>query len=231
MNKVNTLFKKYYRILNEQEPGTPEATAPVPPEAPTPAAPEAAPEAPMEPAIKPLPENEKYIIKILTNAFIFNPSLFDSNKKKFIDNKIEIVRKSINVPVSKMVEDIKSILNLDNSLRVESVTLKLLRKYTNLLEQTADATEPQTDTTNISTVNTADPQGNMNKLNLAEIFPLYKELIVQALAHIPTDEELIILKPIVNEFGDTDPEKIVKTIKDLLNQESDRDIEGDLSVA
>ena len=231
MNKVNTLFKKYYRILNEQEPGIPEAPTP---EATVPPAPDAtaapAPEAPAEPEITPLPENEKYIIKILTNSFIFNPSLFDSNKRKFIDNKIDIIKRSINIPVAKMVDEIKSILNLDNSLRVESVTLGLIQKYTNLLEQLADATEPQTDTAN-ATAQAPAPQSNTNKLNLAEIFPLYKELIVQALAHIPTDEELIILKPIVNEFGDTDPEKIVKTIKDLLGQESDRDIEGDLAVA
>ena len=231
MNKVNTLFKKYYRILNEQEPALPEAPTPPVGAAMTPgpdAAP--APEVPTEPEITPLPENEKYIIKILTNSFIFNPSLFDSNKRKFINNKIEIVKKSINVPVTKMVDDIKSILNLDNSLRVESLTLNLIQKYTRVLEQLADATEPQTDTANATTGAPA-PQSNTNKLNLAEIFPLYKELIVQALAHIPTDEELIILKPIVNEFGDTDPEKIVKTIKDLLNQESDQDIEGNLAVA
>ena len=234
MNKVNTLFKKYYRILNEQEPAIPEAPAP-PADATMPPGPEApAPEAPMAPEVKPLPENEKYIIKILTNAFIFNPSLFDSNKKKFIENKIEMIKNSINVPVSKMVEEIKSILNLDRSLKVESKTSRLLQKYTNIIEQLADATEPQpgneeASNKNADTVNAAAT--DTNKLNLAEIFPLYKELIVQALAHVPTDEELIILKPIVNELGDTDPEKIVKTIKDLLGQESDKDIEGDLAVA
>jgi hypothetical protein len=54
---------------------------------------------------------------------------------------------------------------------------------------------------------------------------------LQSLAHVPTEEELIILKPVVNEFADSDPEKIVTVIKDLLNQESDIDIEKDLANA
>lgn len=229
MNKLNTLFKKYYRILNEQEPA-PEgiSTETLPPEA----AP--AEIASPEPKVAQLNENEKYVIKILTNAFIFNPSLFDSNKKRFIANKIENIKKTINVPVSKIVEEIKSILDLDSSLKVESKTLRLLQNYMVVLEQPADATEPQaTDIANSRTGKDAPvtDTSNVNKLNLAEIFPLYKELIVQSLAHVPTEEELIILKPVVNEFADSDPEKIVTVIKDLLNQESDTDIERDLANA
>jgi hypothetical protein len=228
MNKVNTLFKKYYRILNEQEPA-PEAA---PPEA-APAEMEQEP-TPTEPVQKPLDENEKYVIKILTNSFIFNPTLFSSSKKKFIANKINNIKKTINVPVSQIIAEIKSILNLDNSLKIESKTLKILNRYMVVLEQPADATEPQADNNTTPTISN-NPQNpsisSVNNLNLVEIFPLYKELILQALAHAPTEEELIILKPIVNEFADSDPEKIVVVIKDLLNQESDKAIEGDLANA
>lgn len=225
--KTSQLFKKYYKILNEQEPADPTA------------APEASP-ADMAPpveepeAIKPLNNNEKYVIKILSNAFIFNPTLFDSSKQKFIANKIAEIKKSVNIPVAKTVEEIKSILNLDNSLRVESRTLKLISKYLLVLEQPADATEPQPGNNVPKTSQVGNNQqvkGPDINFNLAEIFPLYKELTLQSLEHVPTDEELMILKPVVNEFADTDPEKIVTTIKDLLGQESDQDVETYLANA
>lgn len=227
--KTDQLLKKYYRILNEQEPAT---ETQVPEESPANITP---PEAtvPPEAVITPLDENEKYVIKILTNSFIFNPSLFDKNKQTFIFNKINEIKRSVNIPISKIIEEIKSILSLDHSLKVESKTLSLLNSYIFLFEQPADATEPQaanqagTSTPTTTPSNTSD----VNKLNLVEIFPLYKELIIQSLLHVPTDEELIILKPIVNEFSEVDPEKIVTTIKDLLGQESDIDIESDLANA
>lgn len=227
--KTDQLFKKYYKILNEQEPATETQVPEEPPGNITP------PEATVPSEVGPIPldENEKYVIKILTNSFIFNPSLFDKNKQKFIFNKINEIKQSVNIPISKIIEEIKSILSLDNSLKVESKTLSLLNSYIFLFEQPADATEPQTaNQAGTSTPTTApSTTSDVNKLNLAEIFPLYKELIMQSLLHVPTDEELIILKPIVNEFSEVDPEKIVTTIKDLLGQESDIDIESDLANA
>jgi len=215
--KTNQLFKRYYSILNEQEPAAPPTEVP--------AEPAGEPTIPVTPQLQ---ANEKHVIKILTNAFIFNPKLFDKNKQNFIVNKIEDIKRIINVPVSKIVEEIKSILNLDHSLRIESKTLSLISRYLIIIEQPADATEPQaSNNTSIDQPNTAvdNTSNTSNNLNLSEIFPLYKELILQSLAHVPTDEELMILKPIVNEFADSDPEKIVTTIKDLLGQESDKDIE------
>jgi len=74
--------------------------------------------------------------------------------------------------------------------------------------------------------------GEGNKLNLAEIFPLYKELIIKALMHVPTEEELMIVKPIVNEFADSDPEKIVEAIQNILSQSlEDKEVEDNLSNA
>jgi hypothetical protein len=231
--KTEQLFKKYYRILNEQEPAeqavTPSEAAPAD------MAPPSEPAAPIEPEVPPLDENEKHVIKILTNSFIFNPTLFDKNKQKFIYNKIDKIKRSVNIPVASIIDEIKSILNLDTSLRVESKTLKLLDRYMLMIEQPADATEPQSDNQQTErqpvTAATPDIEKNENKLNLAEIFPLYKELIIQSLLHAPTDEELIILKPIVNKFSESDPEKIVTTVKDLLGQESDIDLESDLANA
>ena len=215
--KVNQLFKKYYRILNEQEPGDPAEITP-PPEA-----------APAEPAIKPMDTNEKIVIKILTNAFIFDKTRFDENKRKYIDNKLVEIQNAINVPVAGIVDEIKKIINLDKSLYIESKTLKLLSKYNLMLEQPADATEPQpgTETGNPSSEQPTAPTEVINSLNLAEIFPQYKELIIEALNHVPDPEEIITLRTVVSEFGETDPEKIVIAIKDLLNLSEDTSLSTD----
>lgn len=182
-------------------------------------------------------ENEKYIIKILTNAFIFNPALFDNQKQKYIYNKIDNISRMINVPVSKVVDELKKIIAFDTSLKVESKTNALLSKYIMLIEQPADATEPQSDETNndlnlAKQANKEQEAGEGNKLNLEEIFPLYKELIIKALKHTPTEEELMIIKPVVNEFADSDPEKIVEAIQNMLSQSlEDKEVQDNLSNA
>jgi hypothetical protein len=237
MNKTNKIFNKYFSLISEQpeNPQQPQedvsGTVTPPTEVPTPPVEQEVP-------VKEMDENERYIIKILTNSFIFNPSLFDANKKKYIVNKIDTLSKSVNTPVPTVVNEIKKILALDNSLRVESKTLSLISKYTQLIEQARDATEPQAEQGEISSTKTpqtstqvAAQNGAEYKLNLTEIFPLYKELILKSLRHIPTEEELMILKPIVNEFADVDPEKIVSTIQDLITQSSDDKLEGILSNA
>jgi hypothetical protein len=237
MNKTNKIFNKYFSLISEQpeNPQQPQedisGTVTPPTEVPTPPVEQEVP-------VKEMDENERYIIKILTNSFIFNPSLFDANKNKYIVNKIDTLSKSVNTPVPTVVNEIKKILALDNSLRVESKTLSLISKYTQLIEQARDATEPQAEQGEISSTKApqtstqvAAQNGAEYKLNLTEIFPLYKELILKSLRHIPTEEELMILKPIVNEFADVDPEKIVSTIQDLITQSSDDKLEGILSNA
>ena len=225
MKKTNNLFAKYLRLFTEQEPGVPPAEEPAqdtPP--PAPPAPEAADS---------LDENEKYVIKILTNAFIFNPKLFDRNKQQYIFNKIENIKRTINVPVAKIIDEVKKIIGLDTSLRVESKTLQQIKKCYMFLEQPADATEPQTgQPTGEAGQAPAEETGALNKLNLAEIFPLYKELILKALSHVPSEEELMIIKPIVNEFADSDPEKIVDAIQSILSQSlEDKEVQDSLSNA
>lgn len=218
--KTDQLFKEYYRILNEQEPApapeaAPAAMSPVasPPQ-------EATPTEPAEPTTRPIDANERLVIKILTNAFIFNKTLFDENKRLYIDNKIKEIQNYVNVPVAKIIDEVKKIINLDKSLHVESKTLKLLSKYKLLIEKPADATEPQKDIKSqdqSKDTKPESPEENINDLNLAEIFPEYKELILLSLHHVPTAEEIMILRPIVREFSQIDPEKIATTIKDLLN--------------
>lgn len=226
--KTEHLFKYYRSLFLEQNPeGLEEDPGAAPEE-------NAAPMTPVGGPTKPLQENEKYVIKILTNAFIFNPTMFDKNKQTYIARKTDEIYKMINVPVAKIVDEIKRIISLDSSLRVESKTLALFKKYNIILEQERDATEPQKGSTapdnNDKQVDQEQTTGEGNSLNLAEIFPLYKELIIKALRHAPTEDELMIIKPIVNEFADSDPEKIVEAIQNILSQSSeDREIRDDLS--
>jgi hypothetical protein len=104
------------------------------------------------------------------------------------------------------------------------------------IEQSADATEPQSDTSKIAPsadtkLETPPGSNSENDLDLSEVFnSLYKELIMKALKHPPTDEELMIIKPIVNEYADIDPEKIVEAIQSILAQSlEDKEVEDNLS--
>lgn len=187
---------------------------------------------------KGLDENEKYVIKILTNAFIFNPKVFDLQKQKYISTRIDEISRMVNVPISRLIDDLKKIIALDRSLKVESKTLSLLNRYMLLAEQPADATEPQADNESEDQKNLSkqadkeQAKGEGNNLNLEEIFPLYKELIIKALKHTPTEEELMIIRPIVKEFADVDPEKIVEAIQNMLSQSlEDTEVQDNLSNA
>ena len=222
MNKVDTLFKKYYRILNEQE---------VDPMDPTAVSTEPEPEvqALSEPTVKPISSNEKFVIKILTNAFLFNPEKFSGSKREYINTEINSIKNTVNIPVPELLERIIKLIGLMSGLKItESKTLNAINKYIFLLEQPVDATEPQTvdSQPKNATDEVAVGEPSINNLNLVEIFDsLYKELIVKALGHVPTEEESMILKPAVREFADVDPEKIVTVIKDLLSQSSNKDLE------
>jgi hypothetical protein len=232
MSKTLQLISKYFSLLGEQAPEG-DLAAGIEPATATASAPPAEPQV----QVSNIDENEKYIIKILTNAFIFNPTLFNKQKQKYIFNKIDQIKRMVNVPVARIVDEVKSVIAIDRSLKVESKTLSLLAKYMLLIEQPADATEPQADTQPTQNSSTSQSQekiidGEGNNLNLAEIFPLYKELILKALKHAPTDDELMIIKPVVNEFADSDPEKIVETIQNILSQSlEDKEVEDNLSNA
>lgn len=166
--------------------------------------------------IKLVPENEKHIIDILTNSFIFNPTLFDSQTQKVISQKVNQIKRSVNVSAPTIINQIKNIIGLDSSLRMESKTEALINGYLRALYEQKDATEPQVDTASKAT----EPQQNTTQpgLNFNEIFPLYKEILLKALVHVPTDEELMMLRTVVSELGENDPLKIVTTIQKLLSQ-------------
>lgn len=225
MKKTNIILNKYLRLYLEQGPEAPVDEQPQGDAAST------QPETPSNT----LPENEKYIIKLLTNAFIFNPKIFDKGKQKLIANKIKTINSFVNVPISKIIDEIKSVLALDRSLKVESKTEKLLKNYFNLVEQIADGTEPQaSDKEEIQAPSQQDTAKSKeeNTLSLEEIFPLYKELILKSLRHAPTEEELMILKPVANQFGEVDPLKIVEAIQNLLSQSlEDKELKDNLSNA
>ncbi len=231
MSQTLKLISKYFSLLAEQVPQEAAPTA-----EPSQLQPQDQPPVTNEPDLSNIDENEKYVIKILTNAFIFNPTLFDKQKQKYIFNKIESIKRMVNVPITQTIREIKRIIALDRSLRVESKTLNLLSKYMIFIEQSADATEPQTEPSAQDTTPKQPAGGQVdnteNKLNLEEIFPLYKELIIKALKHAPTEEELMIIKPVVNEFADSDPEKIVEAIQNILSQSlEDKEVEDNLSNA
>lgn len=177
MSKTLQLISKYFSLLEEQAPeGDPAAGI-----EPATAAASAPPAEPQE-QVGNIDENEKYIIKILTNAFIFNPTLFDKQKQKYIFNKIDQIKRMVNVPVAKIVDEVKNVIAIDKSLKVESKTLSLLDKYMLLIEQPADATEPQADTQPTQNSSTSQSQekiidGEGNNLNLAEIFPDRKSVV------------------------------------------------------
>jgi len=220
MKKTNKLLRNYMLLFKEQAPGEEGVVQDI-----------------NNPSQQGLSENEKYIIKILINAFIFDITVFDKDKQKYILNRINSIDKMINVPIAKVVDEIKNIIALNTSLKIESKTSKLLKNHFNLLEQSADATEPQSSEEDINQLNVQPSieQEEITKgdgLPLEEIFPLYKELILKSLRHTPTEDELMILKPVVREFTDVDPEKIVTTIKNLLSQSTeDKEVEDNLSNA
>jgi hypothetical protein len=59
---------------------------------------------------------------------------------------------------------------------------------------------------------------------------MYRALIAKALRHSPTEDEIINLQAVVDEFTDTDPKKIVTTIKNMLSQSlEDKEVEQDLA--
>lgn len=231
MNKTNKLFEKYLGLYLEQEPGE----APLDEEDMGDVSPGET-DTPQEPAPgpKPMSENEKYIIQILTNAFVFNRKNFNPTMQGYINTKINQLTKTVNRPVSQIVDDIKKIISLDKSLTVESKTSNLLKKYIKLIEQgEKDATEPQASddlAKKEPEIAKPNPADNKAKLSLSEFFPpFYKELIIKALKHSPNEDELAMIKTVVDEFIDVDPQKIVDAIKKMLNQAlEDKEVEEDL---
>lgn len=105
-----------------------------------------------------------------------------------------------------------------------------------LSEELKDATEPQIDDKSsgkargVSQPKASQEVNSEFKLDLQEIFPMYRALIAKALRHSPTEDEIINLQAVVDEFTNSDPKKIVTTIKNMLSQSlEDKEVEQDLA--
>lgn len=237
MSKTLKIISNYFRLLNEQgeeeQPNASQDPAATPDTAPV----------PEEPAVPEVSEGERTLIKILINAFLFNPKLFSPDEQEKINDDIDRISKSLNRPVPAVVDDIKKLISKDSSLKLEknSKFLSAYKKYTLLLrEQDLDATEPNV-SKETRDKQAADPETKNNnqqveikqpdQLELQEIFPMYKELIIRALKHVPTSDDFVV-KSAVSEFMENDPEKVVELIKKILDQspeEEDNKLEDDLA--
>ena len=224
--KTLDLINSYNRLLEQDEVGNmPDVTSDIQ-------------------ATKPdLSPNEKYIIKLLTNSFIFDPKSkkFNERTQRDIFTKIKDIKNLSSPSLAVIVSKVNNILSYEPGLKVESVVMDLLDRLISIFEQSQDATnltqEPEP-----YIGNTTAPK--VNDINLTEIFPnFYQALLVNALSHTATPAEMNILIDVVDNFAESDPRYIRDTISTLISLpggESDRgetksktfnepDIERDLS--
>lgn len=176
--------------------------------------------------------NEKYIIKILANALIFNPAKFPDRRENIFKD-IESLRRSPNQPISAIIRKIKNIISLDRSLVIESDTDQLFKHYAELLERNSlDATEPQLDdepSIDNSVEPAADPSIEVD-VDLDEIFPLYQDMILNALSYEPSSRDLMMLRDVINGVGEDDPLNIVDTVQGIMSsRRSEEDVADDLT--
>jgi hypothetical protein len=237
--KLNNLLRMFREADEDQQPPSDDVSQP----------PQEAPEPPKEeaPASK-VSQSEKEIIDLLARSFLFNPTNFPAQKSQ-IESAINSIRTSVNVPIPTVIDNIEDIVSLNVNLRkkpimsklinnLEARAIKIFGNISILSEKLRDATEPQAGDQGEKAVEPgqkvggeAKPVENSEfKLDLQEIFPMYQALISKALYHVPSEEEIINLQAVVDEFTDLDPKKIVTTIKNMLSQSlEDTEVETDLA--
>jgi len=242
--KLNKLLRMFNEADEDQQPAGGYPSQPPQDDAQGPPQDAPPPEPPKEeaPAQK-MTQNEKEIIDLLARAFIFNPEDFPERRGQ-IDRAIDNINSSVNVPIPTIVDSIEDIVSLNANLRkksgvgklinnLESRANKLFKGIKLLSEELKDATEPQIDDKAGKAAPGAPQEQEDNpefKLDLQEIFPMYRALIAKALRHSPTEDEIINLQAVVDEFTDLDPKKIVTTIKNMLSQSlEDKEVEQDLA--
>jgi len=236
--KLNKLLRVFREADEDQQP-TGEG-APDPSQSPPPVTPK------VEAPAQSVTQNEKEIIDLLARSFIFNPEDFPE-KRSYIDRAIANIGTSVNIPIPTTVDAIEDIVSLNVNLRkksgvgklinnLESRASKLFKGIKMLSEELKDATEPQIDDKSSGKTQGASPPeasqevNSEFKLDLQEIFPMYRALIAKALRHSPTEDEIINLQAVVDEFTNSDPKKIVTTIKNMLSQSlEDKEVEQDLA--
>ena len=236
--KLNKLLRVFKEADDDQQPtgeGAPDPSQAPPPEPPK-----------EETPAQSVTQNEKEIIDLLARSFIFNPEDFPE-RRSYIDRAIANIGTSVNIPIPTTVDAIEDIVSLNVNLRkrpgvgklinnLESRASKLFKGIKMLSEELKDATEPQVDdkasgkTQGVSQPEASQEVNSEFKLDLQEIFPMYRALIAKALRHTPTEDEIINLQAVVDEFTNSDPKKIVTTIKNMLSQSlEDKEVEQDLA--
>ena len=173
-----------------------------------------------------LSPNEKYIIKLLTNSFIFNPKSkkFNDRIQRDIFTKISSIKDLSSPSLAAVVSRVNNILSYEPSLKVESAVINLLNRLITVFEQSSDATSLEQEAEPVISNASAAPE--VNDINLSEIFPTYyQELLINALSHTPTTEEMNTLIDVVDKFSESDPRYIrdvLATLISLPGGESDR---------
>jgi hypothetical protein len=241
--KTQKLINKTLRLLREQEPGAEPSNA-QPPAAPVPTE---------GPADVEVDEREKSLALALALAFIFNPAR--TKQEMLIKTQTDKINSSANITIPEIIDTLGEIVCLDinlcrrfreafpgnnTALKKESKTIQLLNKYKLLFEQDLDATEPQSTAQTDDTAGEAQDDGTQNnntpeektELSLDEIFPLYRDLLTKAVLYVPTDDELFMVNQVVKQFADSDPLRVIETVKNILRlaeEGSDDSLEQDLS--
>ena len=177
---------------------------------------------------------KRYIIKILVNAFLFDITKLAPDVQDRVRGEIDSIHNSINEPVAALVSRIKTIINMDRKLTIESKTSALMKYY---LENTLDATEPQSQSDDQKsqasvTQGVSIPVDSRETvdINLVESFPAYSDLILQALSYTPDDQESRMVEDAVNVTGEDDPTVVIDVISSMLNSsEADTEVEDDLA--
>ena len=175
--------------------------------------------------------SKRYIIKILVNAFLFDITKLAPDVQRRVREEIDSIHDSINEPVAALVSRIKTIINMDRKLTIESETSILMSYY---LENTLDATEPQSQSEDQKSVTqgVSIPVGSRETvdINLVEAFPAYSDLILSALAYTPDDQESRMVEDAVNVTGKEDPAVVVDVVSGILSSaEADTEVEDELA--
>lgn len=246
--KTARLIEKYFHLLNEQEPLVSDELIDQDTEQ------EAAAEEPKEErAPKPVDKRKQSLTIALALAFIFDPTRYnqDPSKKQFIESRIKTIQENTGLTIPEIIDSIGDIVCLDTnlcekfrkyfpdiktSINFESKTETFISRILLTLEQELDATEPQVETKqDAGETKSKQPVLQLSTgpaLNLDEIFPLYRDLLVTSVEHAPESDELFMVDQAVNEFIDVDPDRVVEIIKNILRitpAVDDNDVENALS--
>ncbi len=99
-------------------------------------------------------------------------------------------------------------------------TITLIDKYLKLLEQDVQLPDEQLNQADATDIETQPVEQEVKPLS-SEGEKYLVNLLVQAFAHTPTDQELNIVDAINQEAGQSNPKDVAETIEKLLNNTSE----------